>query len=198
MGLVFGRGHPVNWPPWPSSLLERKRSSCPYQCWGYHFMGLRSHETHGWAATNGNWRKRPEGSLWVGKEKEKWHSRLYFPSADFPWIVLFPPSLSSIYKTIHFHVPLGDVVLESVLLWSSMTVESSELQPCVWLCRWNKMQRKHSVPCALISTLSEEWWIKMIFKRPNLHITKKTCQLFDSLLNLNDETPVNQSFSVWL
>ena len=91
MGLLFGRGHPVNWPPWPSSLLERKCSSCPYQCWGYHFMGLWSHETRGWAGTNGNWRKKPEGSLWVGKEKEKCHSRLYFPSADFPWIVLFSP-----------------------------------------------------------------------------------------------------------
>lgn len=125
-----------------------------------------------------------------------------FPLQTFRGLCFFPPSLSSIYKTIHFHVPLTmlseAVVLESVLLWSSMTAESSEFQPRVWLCRWNKMQRKHSVPCALISTLSEEWWIKMIFKRPNLHITKKTCQLFDSLLNLNDEKPVNQSFSVWL
>lgn len=59
----------------------------------------------GWAGTHGNGRKKPEGSLGRGREKGKCYSRFCLPSADFPWVVLRPPtSLCSIYKTIDCHV----------------------------------------------------------------------------------------------
>lgn len=45
----------------------------------------------GWAGTHGNWRKKPESSLWMGKEKGKCYSRFRFPSTDFPWVVLRSP-----------------------------------------------------------------------------------------------------------
>lgn len=52
----------------------------------------------GWAGTHGNGRKKPEGSLWMGKEKGKCYSRFCLPSTDFLWVVLHPPHLPAFIK----------------------------------------------------------------------------------------------------
>lgn len=89
MGLLFGKGRPVNRPPWPSSHYKGSALPVLINVGVTISQALKPRDTweilRGWAGINRNWRKRPAGNLWMGKEKRKVSFQI---PLNFYWLVV--------------------------------------------------------------------------------------------------------------